>query len=295
LNGSIEVVAVESSNLDKYGKVILDDIYNERDPRAYFSTLNHLEYRIPQAAKPIFEEVFAAYRLLRGGGELKIADIGCSYGVNAALLKHHFDMKDLYHRYAGGGSEAIERAGMIRRDRRDFSGGGDPSLEFVGVDQAAKAVAYADETDILDHGIVADLESEVLDAESALALSGSDLVISTGCVGYVGERTFRQIFHATGAGRPWFANFVLRMFSFAPLERLFADKGYVTEKAGGRLFRQRRYASPAERTEVMARLRERGVAARGEEASDWLCAEFFLSRPAADAARLPLAKILSEG
>src|ERR1039457_3867977 len=51
-------------------------IYNQPDPRAYFRTLNDLEYQVPQQALPIFEAVLAA--AVRGGAP--------SYGPRRLLL-----------------------------------------------------------------------------------------------------------------------------------------------------------------------------------------------------------------
>src|ERR1019366_4640724 len=42
-------------------------IYNQPDPRAYFRTLNDLEYQVPQQALPIFEAVLAAAVRRRSG------------------------------------------------------------------------------------------------------------------------------------------------------------------------------------------------------------------------------------
>ena len=279
-------------NLDESGKVVLDGIYNRDDPRAYFSTLGPLDYSIPHVAKPVFEQVMAAYRRLSGKRHLKIIDIGCSYGINAALLKHDLEMADLYRLYDKPGSPAVRRKELVARDRAQFADNdGDRLLEMVGIDQAEKAVGYALEAGILDEGLAADLESGCLTENEQETLSGADLVISTGCVGYVGTSTFKEILGADTEARPWMANFVLRMFSFEPLRALFEAHGYVTEKTKGRVFRQRRFACVQEREEVLAKLAQRGIDVSGREEDGWLYAEFYLSRPAEAARRMPLSDI----
>jgi carnitine O-acetyltransferase len=251
---------------------------------------------IPQLAKPVFDEVIAACRRMRGRGRLKLIDVGCSYGVNAALLKHRMDMARLYGLYTDRSAEGLARDGLTARDRALFAeDSAAPTLEVVGLDSAERAVGYALETGILDNGVAADLEANEPEADERDALSGADLVISTGCIGYVGTPTFAHILDANRATRPWLAHFVLRMFSFEPLRELFKARGYLTEKAQGRLFRQRRFASEAEQTEVLGRLEERGIDAMGRESKGWLYAEFFLSRPAEEARRLPLAEIVGQG
>jgi len=76
-------------------KANMDSIYDQSDPRAYFRELEKLDYAIPNAAKPIFQKLITHRR--RGQDDtVHVLDLGCSYGVNAALLKHDLSMDDLY-------------------------------------------------------------------------------------------------------------------------------------------------------------------------------------------------------
>ena len=77
----------ETFALDETGKIDITDIYNKPDPRRYYSTLRHLDYQIPEAAKPVFQRVISAYRQAHEKDKVRVVDVGCSYGVNAALLK----------------------------------------------------------------------------------------------------------------------------------------------------------------------------------------------------------------
>ncbi|RVC98966.1 hypothetical protein EN753_27515, partial [Mesorhizobium sp. M2A.F.Ca.ET.029.05.1.1] len=61
--------------------------YNRRWPHAYFRAHLALDYVISDRAKPVFERIFAEYRRVRNKTSLKIIDVGCSYGINAALLR----------------------------------------------------------------------------------------------------------------------------------------------------------------------------------------------------------------
>ena len=76
-------------------KANMDHIYDQADPRSYFRELRKLDYAIPDAAKPIFQKLIANLRLRRND-HVHILDLGCSYGVNAALLKHDLSMPELY-------------------------------------------------------------------------------------------------------------------------------------------------------------------------------------------------------
>ena len=68
-------------------KANMDHIYDQSDPRAYFRELKKLGYGIPGAAKPIFQKLISHLRH-RPNDTVHVLDLGCSYGVNAALLKH---------------------------------------------------------------------------------------------------------------------------------------------------------------------------------------------------------------
>jgi hypothetical protein len=274
---------------DETGKISLDGIYDRPDPRAYFGTLSKLDYVIPQRAKPVFERLIAARRAARGRRHVKIVDLGCSYGVNAALLKHGLSMAELYRLYA----VEADRARLIARDRRLFRRNTDPDLELVGIDQAGNAVAYAVDTGALDAGIATNLERVEPSAQDRIALAEADLIISTGCFGYVTHTSLERILDAAGGSTPWMAHFVLRMFDFDLAERMLAGHGYVTEKANG-LFRQRRFATPEEGEHVLDNLAARGIDPAGAEATGWYHAELFIARPKADAERMSLERLLGE-
>lgn len=283
----------ENYSLDETGKIILDDIYDKPDPRAYFSKLRALEYTIPERAKPLFQRVIEAYRSCRDTVPVKAIDLGCSYGVNAALLKCDLSMDDLYRRYAGSQARTFARDELLARDQ-DYYGAqiGDDHLEIIGIDAAARAVGYACEATLLDQGITANLEEDVLEPRTGSCLADSDLVISTGCIGYVTDRSLDQIHDACAQRRPWMAHFALRMFPYDPFVETLAQRGYVTETLPA-TFPQRRFASPEEREHVLDRLNEHGVDPHGKEDEGWLHASFFLSRPQADARALPLERILA--
>lgn len=281
---------MDALNYDETGKISLDDIYNKPDPVSYFSTLRQLDYCIPQQAKPAFERVIAARRANRGNdGTAKIVDVGCSYGINAALLKHGYSLGELYEHYAAGG--AGERGELLARDREFFGASAEPDMEVVGLDQSAPAIGYGVACGAMDGGIAADLETADAAADVREVIAGSDLVISTGCVGYVSEASLERVLEASLEKRPWMAHMVLRMFSYEGVAEMLGRYGYVTEKAHG-LYPQRRFASVDEQAHVLGNLDALGVDSSGVESDGWYAAEFYLSRPAADAVDKPLGAVL---
>ncbi|EFC85676.1 class I SAM-dependent methyltransferase [Parafrankia sp. EUN1f] len=267
---------------DATGKVSLEHIYTQPDPRAYFRTLRVLDYHIPQLAKPYFSKVADECRETRPGRPLRVLDVGCSYGINAALLKLDVSMDELYDRYDGT-DVGRSRAELVARDRalaRDR--GGLHDVEVIGLDTSQPALAYAYEAGFLDGAVHADLETRDLTEPERALLADVDLVVSTGCLGYVTDRTLARIVAAVRDGGrrplPWMAHFALRMFPFDPIAELLAGYGYQTE-AVGRLFEQRRFVSPREQEQVLATLAGVGVDPAGLEADGWLYARLFVSRP----------------
>lgn len=271
---------------DATGKVTLDHIYTQPDPRSYFRVLRPLGYRIPQHAKPYFAKFINEYRESRNVAVPTVLDIGCSYGINAALVKYDATMDELYARYCGDGTvgashqeDTRTREALLARDR-ELSRSRRPAqgIRFVGLDTSADALAYAREAGFLDDAVHADLEEHDLTPGQRAQLSGVDLVISTGCLGYVTERTLERVVAAQGGRRPWMAHFVLRMFPFDAVESALAGLGYRTVRVE-EAFRQRRFASLQEQELVLDSMSSAGVDPRGLEAEGWLHAELHLSRP----------------
>lgn len=269
---------------DATGKVTLDHIYDRPDPRAYFRELRKLGYCVPQQAKPYFAKLIEACRDTRGVTVPKVLDIGCSYGINAALLKYDVTMDALYARYCGEHPDGVPGLEALVAHDRELARSHTPAraVRFVGLDTSANALAYALRTGFLDDAVHADLEESVPSPQQAAQFAGTDLVISTGCIGYVTERTLTRIVRSMGEHRPWMAHFVLRMFPFDPVERALEELGYSTVCVDD-VFPQRRFASPQEQTRVLETMKEAGVDADGLEADGWLHARLYLSRPSGTA------------
>lgn len=266
-------------------------IYNQPDPRGYFAKLGAHDYRIPDEALPIFARLVDVL----GGGRSapRLLDLGCSYGINAAAIRYGLTMAELRAHYTHPDMAALGAAQMAARDRAMLAERRvQRDVRIVGLDVAPRAINYARVTGLLDDGIVADLETQPLKTDAADIVSGTDLVISTGCIGYVGARTLRQIVGAVDGDSPWIASFVLRMFPFAPVADALEAHGLVTEKLPHRTFRQRRFASAAERTKILGQLEAKGIDTMPAESDGYLHAEFFLTRPAESVRALPLAKLL---
>ncbi|MFI9404902.1 class I SAM-dependent methyltransferase [Nocardia sp. NPDC052316] len=258
------------------GKASFDDIYDRPDPRDYYARMSDLDYRIPELAKPVFQQQIREFRASARVTTPTVLDLGCSYGVNAALLRFDTTMRELAEHYR---TATGDRAALIARDRATLGAGtGLTDVRFLGMDASAPALAYAQESGLLHDTVHADLESGEPTDEQRAVLASADLIISTGCIGYVTEKTLARVATAHPRRRPWMAHFVLRMFDFAPIAAELAALGYRTEQAPG-LFQQRRFASATEQTQVLNTLSAKGIDTADRETDGWLYAGLYLSRP----------------
>lgn len=273
-------------------KADMDHIYNKSNPTAYFRELEKLGYIIPDAAKPIFQELISHLQRRRNE-PLHMLDLGCSYGVNAALLKHDLSMRDLYEHWGQQRLADANREEIIAYDKRYLAQlETAEDIKVTGLDQAERAVGFAEDVGLLDEGLAINLEKEQLPESVKEDLATVDLVTSTGCVGYVTEKTFDCLLSVfTQRHQPWLANFVLRMFPFDGIAEILNEWGFVTEKLEGHAFVQRRFATAKEKEEVLKNLRLQGLDPTGMETQGHLLAEFYLSRPMKDAAEVPIERI----
>lgn len=271
-------------------KADFDNIYDRPDPRPYFHTLRKLNYEIPQQARESSTRIIRALRRIRGRRRLRVLDLGCSYGINGALLKHDLDLGELYARYGSAEAARARPAVLTQRDRSFFaSHRTDPDLCMVGLDAAEHAVWYAKTVGLIDTGIVVNLEESDLSRDDAID-ARVDVIVSTGCVGYVTATTFRRLMGVQHPSRPpWVVAYVLRMFPYDEIAAVLSDAGLTTHKLLRETFVQRSFADAEEQANIIAQLERRGISPEGLEDQGSLHAELFVTGPPDEvaAARLP--------
>lgn len=274
-------------------KANFDQIYTASDPREYYRVLFGLDYVIPELAKPIFRDLIDK-RSETSAERLKILDLGCSYGINAALVRFPLDLRRLARRYVSREAFSLDPKELIDFDRSYFASWPKATdAAFIGQDTSKPAIDYATRVGLLSGGVTTNLEEvEPSDRERAL-LSGLDLILSTGCVGYITSTTFRRVLDLQEGRMPWIANFVLRMYPFEPIAEDLARYGLVTEKVPGVTFVQRRFHSKDEFESTIDALRDQDIDPSGKEAEGLLHAELYISRPKEDVAEMPLGELVS--
>ena len=262
-------------------KANFDEIYVQDDPRSYFSVLGSLDYMIPDVAAPIVRQALAAF-IGRHRRRPVVLDVGCSYGINAAVHRFPLTFSALRSRYARHEMMAVSSEKLIELDRSFYAGWPDVGLaRFIGLDSAGPAIRYARQVGLLDAGIVANLEREPLSEKDGAVVRRANVILSTGAVGYVSERTYRKVLDSMDSA-PWVISFVLRMFPYDGFAAMFEDYGLVTEPLLTATFAQRRFRDAAECRRSLDVLAERGLDTDGLESEGLFQADLFVSRPKED-------------
>src|SRR5680860_1705576 len=140
-------------------------IYDQPDPRPYFSTLGRFDYVIPQHGAELFARLLQA-RGTAAARRPRILDVCCSYGVVATLLKTKLDLAALYAHYREATEQALTSEQLVEVDRRLVQEHLEPgSPTVIGLDVAPCAVGYALATGALDARVVENLEVDAPSAE----------------------------------------------------------------------------------------------------------------------------------
>lgn len=279
---------------NEQSKANFDGVYDLPDPRGYFAGLGALDYRAPEHGRRVFGALIDGLRI-EGNRNPKVLDLCCSYGVNAALLRHDLTLDDLYARYSSAELAELSPDELADADAGFYAGlerASAPSV--VGIDVAENAVRYALRVGLLYAAAAENLEECEPTEALGRAVSGVDLMTVTGGVGYVWERTFERVLSCVSGGDtgsasggaagsiagPWVAAFAVRFVDYAPIAAVLGRRGLVTEKLSLRTFPQRRFEDEGEREHVLGELAARGIDPSGKEETGWYHADLYLSRPA---------------
>lgn len=274
-------------------KADFDAIYTQPDPRQYFTVLGSLDYMIPDLAAPIIRQLMTARAALRGDAPT-VLDVGCSYGVNAAVNRRPLSFADLHRRYARREMMSLTPGELRALDRLFLAGWPEAdSSRWLGLDISGPALAYAQGVGLIEQGVTADLESDTLTDDQRAVVGQADLILSTGAVGYVTDTTLAQLADAAADRKPWVVSFVLRMFPYDRIAAVMAERGLVTEKLAGATFVQRRFRDTGEFEQTLAALIGMDLDITGLEADGLLHAELYVSRPEADIRVAPLDEVVT--
>jgi hypothetical protein len=275
------------------GMTKFDRIYNQPDPRAYFRALGPWEYQTPHHAQDIFRRILTACGPANPAADpATVLDICCSYGINAALLNHELTWNDLYAHYTSPQATALTTAELIEWDRAYYAAHRRPDpARVIGLDAAPHAVSYAHAVGLLDEAFAENLETTPPTPALRRAAHHTRLITITGGASFLSPRTFQPLLDR--AHSPvWVAAFVLRTGSYRHIAECLETYGLSTEKAAAHTFPQRRFTSEQEQRYAIDAVTAAGEDPLGKETDGYFHTTLYLSRPAADAAEVPLAALV---
>jgi hypothetical protein len=276
-------------------KMDFSELYTSRDPRNYFKYLGQLDYIIPHLAQPIFGQLIRARQELQDE-PVTVLDLGCSYAINGALMKYAaLDYEALRQRYTAPSLQTLSASEMLELDRHFYRAWPrQEGVRVIGLDVSENAIRYGENCGLLDRGMAIDLENRDLTPDEAAELAGVDIIVSTGCVGYVTSKTFRRLANVARKGRtPWAANFVLRMFPFDDISATLSEHGLVSQLYEGATFVQRRFANREEMEAAIRAVEMRGLDTEGLETEGVYHSNLFISRPPEEVARRPIQDLVN--
>ncbi|KEQ56784.1 hypothetical protein AAA799E16_00941 [Marine Group I thaumarchaeote SCGC AAA799-E16] len=256
------------------------NIYTQKFPNSYLKEMKRLDYRIPDKTKPLYLSIVKQlYRKL--SKKINIIDIGSSYGINSALMKYNLTMSDLDDFF-------LKEEPSIEQSKQFFDQlSSDDSFEFYQIDISEPALKFSENVDLCKKGICVNLETGNLPIKE---LPHSDMIIATGCIGYIGYKAFSNIFelikkqnseeNLENSDRgPVFAFSVLRIFDMADIEKTFDHYGYSLAKTDVRPIRQRRFSDLQEKQKTLSLLHDRGLDTKWLEDDGHFYADFYIASP----------------
>ena len=267
-------------------KANFDDAYTSPTPHAYVAAMARTGYEIGEQARPYCTTAVELLQERNGNAwPTQMLDLGCSYGLGAAFVKYGCSFDEIVALFS---SRAPREYNAAREAMRMWLNVTPPAcdLRTVGLDSSEPAIRFAVETGLLDAGIARDFEqpgASPNEAERAWFRS-CNLLISTGAIGYVTERTLEVVLPHLGKGHPsdlgpLVVLTILRMFDASPIEAAFERQGLSFAAVPGARLPQRRFQDATERRKVLSELHDRGIDTSGWEDRGKHYADLYVAAP----------------
>ena len=253
-------------------------VYTQKYPAPYLEEMRNVEYRIPDQTKPLYKHL--AKRIVNYTRRpVKILDLGSSYGINSALLNHELVMSELDEFFVENNPHPSIK---LTQNFFDDLPNNDPNLEFYLVDISSAALSFAEKAGLCQGSFCVNLEKEPVPRGLRQVMHDIDLIISTGCVGYIGWKSFAKIFEMIGRERdplPVFAFTILRIFPPDGIKRIFRENNFDLIKTRVGPLKQRKFYDEREKEETAKLLRSREINTKNLEDTGYYYADLYVGGP----------------
>jgi len=162
------------------------NIYTQKTPYSYLKEMQVLQYRIADHTKSLYLSLAEQlYNKLQR--PINILDIGSSYGINPALMKHDLVMSELDDFFlTKDESNIIQTKQFFEKQFQNNH------LNFYQIDISNPALVFSEDSGLCEKGICVNLETD--NSRLIRELPEFDMVIATGCIGYIGYKAFSNLF-----------------------------------------------------------------------------------------------------
>lgn len=265
-------------------KTCFDNVYTAPTPHAYIAMMAKNGYEIGEQARPY---CIAAVELLREYNEdawpVQMLDIGCSYGMGSAFVKYNCSFDEMVAFFSTRAPQEPYAASEAMRAWLNVT----PTpydVRCVGLDSSNPAIRFAMRAGLLDGGITRDFENPDItpNAQECSWLRSCNLLISTGAIGYVTDRTMDHVVRHAGKDHP--SEFgplavltILRMFDPTPIKNIFVKHGFRFEKVPEVMLPQRGFTDENERKSVLKILHDKRIDTSEWEEKGKQFAELFIA------------------
>jgi hypothetical protein len=256
------------------------DIYTQKFPDDYLEEMKKLHYRIPDKTKILYLSL-AKQLYKKLSRPINILDIGSSYGINSALMKYDLEMSDLNDFFLQEDSTNLEQTRQFFEKIPS-----NDNLNFYQIDISNPALQFSEDVKLCKKGICVNLETDGLPIKELPSL---DMIIATGCIGYIGFKAFSNLFELikkqqtkysqSDIDKPIFAFSVLRIFDMEKIQKTFDYYGYSLVKTDLDPIRQRRFSDSDERHQTISLLNSKGIDVKGFEDDGYFYAHFYVASP----------------
>jgi hypothetical protein len=258
------------------------DIYTQNSPYEYLKEMDRLEYDISDSTKPLYNSIIEQLKET-SSRPINVLDLGSSYGINSSLMKYNLTMSELNNFYLNGTEPTRKETKQFYKECTS-----NDNMNFYQIDISEEALNFSEDMDLCERGMNVDLEAEKLD------LLGSfpkiDVVIATGCIGYIGYKAFVNLLKVIKNRQsnyielgkkyvaPIFAFSVLRMFDMNDIEEVFEMYDYSIVKSDIKPIHQRSFSDSKEKDQTISILHDMKINTEKYEDDGNFYADFYIAK-----------------
>lgn len=261
------------------------NIYTKDSPYEYLKEMKRLSYRIPDYTKPLYIQI-AQQLVDKLKRPIHIVDLGSSYGINSSLMRHDLSMSELDQFFLRKDTPPTRQDSFEFFKKQDNQ---NLNFNFYQIDISEPALKFSKDVGLCKNSICVNLESDYQKLPDAFF--PIDMVIATGCIGYIGYKAFSNLFELIKKQKPnlpqsntqdifpTFTFSVLRIFDIQKISKTFDYYGYSLKKTDLQPIPQRQFADSEEKNQTLSLLHSKGIDTKWYEDDGNFYADFYVGVP----------------